>query len=309
MLRGYRLLFVAFAGLILAGAQQPSEHAKADNSAQQEQASPKQAASPTPPPEPPYRPYPKYNPDPCYRADNHDAADLCAQWRAAIAAEKAAHEARRATNWGIAAAGLSFATLVGLIVTILQTQGALGEARKANLITQRTNALAEKSDKRRDRAYIAVQPGGIIMNADGKTAKAHIIVKNWGKIHAKSVDVYMRSCISGFKETENFPVENRSDRVNRVIQPTDEMRQGAKENLDPIVIKNQGNYIFVWGVVYYEDGFGEKRFTKFCHRYSESMIELDIADTMPPSLKFRTREGVLIGPEKARIHTHGNDAD
>ena len=143
MLRGYRLYVLAL-GLILAGAQQPSKSTQGAGGTYQAQVSPGASAAPTETTQPPYRPYPDYNPDPCYQAKNHDSADLCAQWRAAIAAEKAAHESRRATNWGIAATFLSFATLFGLIVTILQTQGALGEARKGNRIAQRSNARATR---------------------------------------------------------------------------------------------------------------------------------------------------------------------
>lgn len=144
MLRGYRGILTALAGLILAGAQQPSETRQTQDSSQQTQASTTEGVSPTPTPEPPYRPYPDYNPDPCYNAQNHDTADLCAQWRAAIAAEKTTHEARRATNWAIVATFLSFIGVAALVVTLWQTQGALNEARRGNLIAQKGAARATR---------------------------------------------------------------------------------------------------------------------------------------------------------------------
>src|SRR5688500_299527 len=62
-----------------------------------------QQQKPTAQPTPRYAPYPSWQADACYNAKDHNAAALCAQWRAAVAAEKAAHEARRATSWSIVA--------------------------------------------------------------------------------------------------------------------------------------------------------------------------------------------------------------
>jgi hypothetical protein len=153
MLRGFRGILTVLAGLILAGAQQPSETGKTQNISKQEKAAAPQGPAQTPTPESPYRPYADYNPDPCYNAQNHDTADLCAQWRSAIAAEKAAHEARRATNWAIVAAILTAIGTGGLIFTILQTRGALKEARRGN----RINLLVERRARRESREAAAAQ--------------------------------------------------------------------------------------------------------------------------------------------------------
>jgi hypothetical protein len=149
MLRGYRRIIIAAVGwLTLAAAQQPAEHKNSNQSGAQ---TTKTAKSSLPPAEASsvnevdnFTAYPGYNPDPCYRAKSHDKADLCAQWRAAIAAEKSAHEARRATNWSVAATFLSFIAVVGLIVTLWQTSGALGEARRGNILAMRENARATR---------------------------------------------------------------------------------------------------------------------------------------------------------------------
>jgi hypothetical protein len=88
--------------------------------------------------------YSGYDPDPCYHAKKHDAADLCAQWRASIAAEKAAHEARRSTNWSIVSTFLSALTILGLIFTIFQGRNGLGLARRGNLLAMRENARSTR---------------------------------------------------------------------------------------------------------------------------------------------------------------------
>lgn len=138
MPRGYRLFFVAFAGLILSGAHPPAKQAQTASSAEEQKVAATQSPEPIETATPPYRPYSAYNPDPCYNAKNHDAADLCAQWRAAIAAEKATHEARRASNLSVIAALLSSLTIGGLVWTIWQGHQGLERAREANQISRDT---------------------------------------------------------------------------------------------------------------------------------------------------------------------------
>jgi len=153
MLRGYRGVILAL-GLILAGANQPDKDTEAGKGAQQYKPAPKLATAPSPSPEPPYRPYADRYADTCYKAQNHDTADLCAQWRAALAAEKAADEARLATIAAVIGTFLSLATVVGLIITIWQTNGALGEARRGNrlnlLFERRTRREARKAERGND---------------------------------------------------------------------------------------------------------------------------------------------------------------
>ena len=125
MPRGYRLLVIAL-GLILCGAKPPQEHNQSQPTAQ-----PAEEAAAEP-----YAPYSGYAPDPCYQAKSHDTADLCAQWRAAIAAEKAAHEARRATNWSIIATLLSAISLGAVAYALyltVESNRIVGEASNAQL--------------------------------------------------------------------------------------------------------------------------------------------------------------------------------
>ena len=74
-----------------------------------------------------YTPYSGYDPDPCYHQKNHDSADLCAQWRAAKAAEDSALWAER--GFWITVIG-SFLLLCQIVLTrkaVVDT----GEATKA----------------------------------------------------------------------------------------------------------------------------------------------------------------------------------
>jgi hypothetical protein len=128
----YRGVIVALVGLILAGASPPTKQEKqAATADKQEPAKAAAAISDE------YKPQPDMYAESCYKADNHDSADFCAQWRSAIAAEKAAD----ATIWGnsISTAGalLSFVSIVLVLI-------ALGQTRKANRLTMKANARATR---------------------------------------------------------------------------------------------------------------------------------------------------------------------
>lgn len=192
---------------------------------------------PTPSPsvaaEPTYRPYPRYNPDPCYNSKDHDSADLCAQWRAAMAAEKTTQEARRATTWSIVATLFSFLTVVGLIVSLSQTQGALAEARRGNLIAQRSiaratrqaianaasarkaNEISERVVHAELRPYLFVEKLNLadVLDFNSKTqkigqnekidygslvAKIEVHLRNAGKVPARNIRAYVKCYLAKF---------------------------------------------------------------------------------------------------------------
>ena len=134
MLRGYRGIVAALVGwLILAAGNPPAQQTQNQPAAKQTEAPP-----------PSYAPYPNLNEEACYQAKDHDSADLCAQWRAAIAAEKSAKQAEDATRWSIVATVLSGIGLAALIYTLIQTERALGEARKGNRLNMKANARATR---------------------------------------------------------------------------------------------------------------------------------------------------------------------
>ena len=302
MPRGYRLLVIAL-GLALCGAKQPTQDAKAGDSHQQHQTTRPAAASPTPAPEPPYRAYPERYADSCYSSDSHDSADLCAQWRAALAAEKAANEARLATIAAIIGTIFSLATVVGLIITIYQTNGALGEARRGNrlnlLFEKRYRREARKSAQDQDNALkIAERNAGAAeklaegsqataklqlrpyLTAEDFTAKGFAAGANFG------VDITVRN--RGATPAINVIVvaymtyrADRSTLFGFVRQPND--TDGASRS----IIAAQGNILvpsdcgiettedlladqrsgkaafFCWGVIIYDDIFGDQHSTNF----------------------------------------------
>jgi hypothetical protein len=240
MSAGYRCIIIAaFGWMILCGAKPPSEHPRGNASAQQAAPAPRTATTPTPAPaaspSPAFAAYGGYDSDPCYHAKDANAADLCAYWRAAIAAEKSAHEARRATNWAIAATGISFIGVAGLIWSIWQTNGALGEARRGNRITLNIekrarresrrsrvdteaalkaaqdnadaahagNELAREAMQRQLRPYVyleSIKPNFEILHFAeyiSETANFEITIKNYGQSPAKEVKLFAVAKVGG----------------------------------------------------------------------------------------------------------------
>lgn len=159
-----RSIVVSLAGwLIIVGANHPPKPAQPKAFSGQGDTPLLKAPLSTQTPQSSYRPYAHRFSDACYNAKDHDAADLCAQWRAALAAEKAASESRLATIAAFVGIALSFATLAGLIVTIWQTRGALKEARRGN----RLNLIFERRARRENREA-AVDQTTALMIAQGQ---------------------------------------------------------------------------------------------------------------------------------------------
>ena len=198
MPRGYRYVIVAaFGWLALCGTQQPAKHGY--SSAGAAKSKPAAPAISTPMPSPAASPtakfsaYPGYNPDPCYKAEDKDAADLCAQWRSAIAGEKAAHEARRATTWSI-------------VATLLNVLGLMAVGA-ALYLTVQSNRIARDTAKRQLRAYLYVEPGGVNEPVDGLYRMPFNII-NSGPTPAHDLETFGDILIVGGTPRDFDPAKN-----------------------------------------------------------------------------------------------------
>jgi hypothetical protein len=127
MLRGYRCIIVAVAGLILIGANpapQTSGQGKQANSTQTVSAKPQGADPASPKQEVAQRPDPGCND----RRDNRDS-DLCAQWKAADAAYDAARAGESQVLIGWIGLVLGFITMGAAIAAAVYAKSAAGSAR------------------------------------------------------------------------------------------------------------------------------------------------------------------------------------
>ena len=298
----YRSIFVALVGLILlAASNAPSQEPENSQGKQQIESAPVKATAPPKVPEPAYRPYADRAADACYNAQNHDSADLCAQWRAAIAAEKAANEAARATTWAIIATILSFVGVGGLIFTIWQTHGALGEARRGNRITMKSNAratrqsiasakettkalviaetnaaaantqveIAQDTAKRQLRAYIKCnlskkqEIGGV-----DQPIKIRLDVVNYGSTPAKNFEFQFAIGIydMGWQWSGDLVTE-RARSASGIVHNGSDMIVEICSNFDltrelSTAIANGQKTVFARGTFFYDDVFDEEHVTQ-----------------------------------------------
>jgi hypothetical protein len=157
-------------------------------------------------------------------------------------------------------------------------------------------ALAQERDTRiLQRAYIAVEPRGIHLLSDGNRVLGHVGIKNAGNLPARNVSWRIRMKVNKDGGLNDFPLEEEEEgRI--VIAPSSIARQGSQDSiaLSEIVACGGGgsHYLYVWGIVRYDNGFKRRCFTKFCHRYN-----------------CRSQPIGPIPESGARYHTHGNDAD
>jgi len=258
MFRGYRLLIVALVGLALSGATPPKKQSVYENANSQ--------TEPPPPPTSDYAPYSKYNPDPCYQAKDHDTADLCAQWRAAMAAEKAADASYQSNLIGAIGSILSFISICLVFFALRQTEASLKAARAAN-------EIAHDTAKRELRAYL--QPKTAYVEYGPKCQKPEFTVEmiNSGNTPAYDVRTAM-GVIANIGDPDNFKCRIKPNTFRSKV-----VIGGNTERLIRVQCNKEPNhsplswYYLVFGVVVYRDAFGKRRLCTFKFSIRKDLVE------------------------------------
>jgi hypothetical protein len=142
------------------------------------------------------------------------------------------------------------------------------------------------------RAYLNVESRGIEPHVVDRGDRVHalIAIRNAGHLPARNVSWTVN--IGWPEDHENLP-------LGKIEPSTGVLAAGAEliTATGPLFSKDVSNYIYVWGMVTYYDGFGGSRFTKFCHRYpSKEIIRVD------KNITFE------IPASAARYWPYGNDA-
>ncbi len=170
-----------------------------------------------------------------------------------------------------------------------------------------TKSAAERQStdtKILQRAYISVEPAGIHgWRQDISKCNAAIDICSKGNLPARNVRWRIYHAVSLNDRLNDFRVDIEDAEGENTVPPGTQMRQGG----DIIYVgsselrKQTGLYLYVWGAVWYDDGFGgDVRTTRFCHRYNCVNFEMKGGDG-----------GVMnaIQAVYARFHRYGNDAD
>lgn len=224
----------------------------------------------------PYSPFPELSSEECYNAKDHDAADLCAQWRAAFAAEKAANVAEFG-NWinGVGAF-LSLASLLAVGVSLYLTRAALVETRKSTRASQRAIIAAEKTAEKELRAYLRVSIQ-VVSWTDGKFKTT---IKNVGPTPARNVRQAATVFSPAIGQQPIFESGIPADQPPKgIVFPEQEIETSVSlpsplGDNDRARVKSGERTLYIDGVVLYQDSFGKDRSTTFRGEFSgRSCIE------------------------------------
>jgi hypothetical protein len=181
---------------------------------------------------------------------------------------------------------LAIATVIIAIYTIVL-------ARVARRQTKDTRIL--------QRAYLSVLPGGIHILNNQLIGVAHIEIHNGGNLPATRTKWFINHSLEGYGDWEIGEIDVRLTRTgDNTVSPKTTMRLGGPPiTIGPDDLRHQdGLFLYVWGAASYRDGFGKRRFTRFCHRYN------CVNFTQHPQLG-----GIAIDAVHARYHRLGNDAN
>jgi hypothetical protein len=181
---------------------------------------------------------------------------------------------------------LAIATVIIAIYTIIL-------ARVARRQTKDTRIL--------QRAYLSVLPGGIHILNNQLIGVAHIEIHNGGNLPATRTKWFINHSLEGYGDWEIGEIDVRLTRTgDNTVSPKTTMRLGGPPiTIGPDDLRHQdGLFLYVWGAASYRDGFGKRRFTRFCHRYN------CVNFTQHPQLG-----GIAIDAVHARYHRLGNDAN
>ena len=182
--------------------------------------------------------------------------------------------------------------LIGLLLTVIYT----GKAAKAASESAR---VAEQSLKITQRAFVSVEPLGLrdFDGPEGNRFVAHFSIRNSGHLPANELSWWVDVTVDSNNLRERFPVPKKGLRGSHVIAPNRSMTRGAAAKSNSLLMGNlmgRETFCYVWGRVQYKDGFGEDRFTNFCHRYNAQGVTL-----LKP---------VDIPADRGRQHDYGNEA-
>lgn len=193
------------------------------------------------------------NTEPCNAGDDRRYSDLCAQWKAADAANDAAF-------WG----------KLGFIVGTLSLIGVLG----ALGISIWSNLIIRKTAKHELRAYLGVSSIDAAPDGNGSIT-ARIIVRNFGSTPAQNITSKVAGVVREFPSQtfDGRGPEPKSQICPATIHPGSEfdLFAGTKiRSIEALLDGDDGFYVY--GSIEYDDFDGDHHETNFCYRGTQSTL-------------------------------------
>jgi len=153
-----------------------------------------------------------------------------------------------------------------------------------------------------ERAYLSAEPFGIKTLTDDPHLVAHVRIINAGNLPAQKVKWRIQTVFSDIGDKRDFEINELDLKGDGILAPKSQMIQGnddviteAKMLLEKDRVRRHHGrvaaYLYVFGLIRYEDGFEQSRTTAFCHRYN--------------CMAFNQGRGSMAG-EDGRQHQYGN---
>lgn len=202
-------------------------------------------------------------------------------------------------------------TALATIVIAAFTGTLWQSTRNLWLAGERQMSLIEGNAKKELRAYLTVVPDGINQLIGESNVMGHVVLKNVGRLPARNVTLLVSMELSDGPEMDSFfrrqvfNIAKVATNSDRVIQPGGEMRQGSERPtlaISELCVPDHN--VYVYGIVRYDNGYGEQCFTKFCHRYATASRDRSVKPDSRPN-----KSRAFIGADKARYHNYGNSAE
>jgi hypothetical protein len=141
-----------------------------------------------------------------------------------------------------------------------------------------------------NRAYVSVEPKGLSpWRGTPNQFLAHMSVRNAGVMPARNLTWLFHIEMDNNGDRQVFPV-GAQRRGSQLVVGHSAMSRGT-----PPTTQTGADYCFAWGVVEYDDGYGVRRTTTFCHRYNCNRADF--------------RQTLSIPELDARQHEFGNSAN
>lgn len=204
---------------------------------------------------------PEYR-SPCQKPEGETESDLCAQWKAARAAEVGA-------LW----------TKVGSVIGIFSALGIV----VALVLTIDSNRIARDTAKRQLRPYIGVEPHGI-NEVEDENCRVPIDITNRGQTPAHNILVFSRFTISSdpraFDPAEQGGYGVAAERENTTLGPSENRfvysyfsDAFAAPYWDKIAAREMA--IIHYGYISYSDNFGETHETHYAfYHHGQELSDL-----------------------------------
>lgn len=197
---------------------------------------------------------------PCVDPQTATDSDLCAQWRAARGAEKAADWAM----WGVLA---SIAGIIGLYWQIALTREAVQDTGRATGLMEAQNANAKDTAQRQLRAYVcAVGINWSILIIEGsKKVRLQLIWKNAGATPAVKVGVFGSVFFSEIDDNnlQGIEIITPKDNTTTIAPSMEVFGQESLVDLETInEVFSETKKCHIVGKAAYRDMFGHDHETR-----------------------------------------------